>query len=106
MDEVNNKTQILFEEYKKGFKEIANIVDGFKGMSNCSQQLFINEREKMLKMQLGFNEKQKEQVIEEVRQFLVKANSEMLTLQEIEDHINDELKKCLDMRELIVNSKQ
>lgn len=106
MDIGNNKTQILFDEYKKGFNEIANIVDGFKGMSSSSQQLFISEREKVLKMQLDFNKKQKEQVIEEVRQFLVKANSEILTLQDIEDHINDELKKCLDMRELVIKSKQ
>lgn len=103
---MEKKELILFEDYKRGFSEVEKLVAEFEGISNGSQKVFLNERVRMLKEQQRSIQGIKVEALEEIRQILVTANSRISALLDMEKFIEDELKKCEQIREQIEGTDQ
>ncbi len=91
---MDNKELILFKDYKNGFSEIEKLVNDFEGISNGSQKIFLQERERMLKEQRNSLHIIKAAAVEDIKQLLVRANSQMSAILDMEKFITDELEKC------------
>jgi hypothetical protein len=95
------KHLILLDDYKRGFSEIEKLVNSFEGITNGSQNIFIHTREQMLHEQKDSLLVQREILFEKIKKALVKYNSEILTLVNIEEYLDGELSKCQQVREEI-----
>jgi hypothetical protein len=91
---LDKKELILFEDYKRGFSEIEKLVDDFEGISNGSQKIFLQERERMLKEQQSDLHIIKATTVEDIKKLLVRANSQMSAILDMEKFIADELERC------------
>lgn len=95
------KNLLLLDEYRKGFSEITKLVDGFRDISQNTQKIFLETRENVIKNQLKDIEDMKYKLLGEVKWFLAKYNSKLLALSDITENLNEELKKCNEMKLLI-----
>lgn len=95
------KNLLLLDEYRKGFSEIANLVEGFKDISQNTQKIFLETRENVLRNQIRDIEDMKYKILGEVKWFLAKYNSKLLALNDMTESLNEELKKCNEMKLLI-----
>jgi len=98
---MEGKSTILFDEYKRGFGEIQKLVGEFEGMSNGSQKLFLQTREGLLKQQLDVIQQQRDEVHVKIKRFLVEANSDLVSLLDLENFVQEEIQKCKDMQQII-----
>ncbi|MCC5911350.1 MAG: hypothetical protein JJT76_13015 [Clostridiaceae bacterium] len=88
------KHLILLEEYKRGFSEVEELVHGFKGITNGSQKAFLENREAMLEKQLHQINEERDEIYEDIKRVLVKVNSRLLALKDLEGYISGEILKC------------
>lgn len=95
------KNLLLLDEYRKGFSEITKLVDGFHNISQSTQEIFLESRKEVLKNQIKDIENMKYKILGEIRWFLAKYNSKLLALNDITENLNEELKKCNEMKLLI-----
>lgn len=94
----NPNGQILFDEYKTGFGEITKLIESFGEMSKASQDTFIDTRESIYKQQLTFIDFNKNKAFNEVKKAILTFNSQITTLNKMEELVISQMNECADLR--------
>lgn len=103
---IEGNTSLLFDEYKAGFNEIEKLVQSFSGISNGSQIEFINSKMEILDSQLKTIELKRIEVTLHIKQELVRCNSELFTLKNLEEHILKEKEATSKIMEVIKGNEK
>ncbi len=99
----HDKAIIFLSDYKEGFNELSKMVQDFEGITPESQEMYLKCTLKCLKEQLDLIDQKKTKVLEEVKEFLAKYNSQFKALLDTEKHILGQLEYYKTMRTVITN---
>ena len=99
----NSKQLIILADYKEGFNELVQLVQGFEEMSPKSQELYMTYVKESLEEQLQLIDHKKTEVLAEVRQFLAQYNSQFKALSDTEKHLREQIAHYEQIGTVITN---
>lgn len=106
MKRPDEKLTVFLQGYKEGFNVLSGLVQDFDDMSSESQEMYLIYAEQCLLEQLDMIDKKQAKVLEEVKEFLARYNSQFKALLDTEKHLKSQLEYYKQMRTVITNDER
>jgi len=87
---------VLLECYKKGFKELNNLISNMDSIDNKVGKELVCNKLQTLRIEIDRVKESRWELEKNLKHYLAGVASQINTLQEIEDHLMLEIKKCTD----------